>query len=138
MHEDFKREIVSSGPSDRSFGITFAVVFSLIGFVPALRHHSIRWWAVGISAAFLIVTLTAPSILREPNRLWMKLAALLNRVMSPVMMALVFYLAVLPTAIVLRMMGKDPMRTRFERDAQSYWIPRDPPGPAPESMARQF
>ena len=138
MHEDYRREVSSSGPSDRSFGITFTVAFALIGLVPALRHHPVRWWAVGVSAAFLVVSLAAPSILREPNRWWMKLAALLNRVMSPIMMALVFYLAVLPTALILRMLGKDPMRKRFDRGAASYWIPRDPPGPAPDSMARQF
>ncbi len=138
MHEDFKREIESSGPSDRSFGITFCIAFALIGLAPALKHHPIRWWAVAISAAFLLISIAIPSILREPNRLWMKLAEVLSRVMSPVMMALVFYLAVLPTAFILRMLGKDPMRKRFDRAAPSYWIPRDPPGPAPESMARQF
>src|SRR3954454_20571706 len=113
MHEDFKREIPEAGPSDRSFGITFAVVFALIGFVPALRHHPVRWWAVAIGAAFLVVSLAAPSILHRANRLWMGLAMVMNRIMSPIVMGLVFYLAVLPTALIMKMMGKDPMRVRF-------------------------
>jgi hypothetical protein len=138
MHEDFKREVELSGPSDRSFGITFAVAFAVIGVLPSLRHGSVRWWALAVSSAFLAVSVVAPSVLHQPNRWWMKLAAVLNRVMSPVVMAVVFYLAVLPVALILRMLGKDPMRVRFDRAATSYWIPRDPPGPAPQSMSRQF
>ncbi len=138
MHEDFKREIEPTGPSDRSFGITFAVVLALIGLLPLWRNHPVRWWALAIGAAFLIVSFTKASILHQPNRLWMGLAMILNRIMSPIVMGLVFFLAVLPTSLIMRMLGKDPMRLRFDRDAGSYWIPRTPPGPAPDSMSRQF
>src|SRR5215468_7429962 len=99
MHEDFKREIEATGPSDRSFGLTFAAVFALIGLVPLWRHHPVRWWALGISAGFLLVSIAAPSVLHRPNRLWMGLAMILNRIVSPIVMGLVFFLAVLPTSL---------------------------------------
>jgi hypothetical protein len=138
MHEDFNREYGPSGPSDRSFGVTFAVFFAMVGLLPLFRRHSVRWWAIGISVAFLVVSIAAPQILHQGNRLWMGLARLLNRVMSPIIMGLVFYLAVLPTGLILRMLRKDPMRREFEPKAESYWIPRTPPGPPAESMSRQF
>ena len=138
MHEDFKRELPSTGPSDRSFGFTFAIFFAVIGLLPLLRHHSVRWWALALSAVMIVISLVKPAILHEANRLWMGLAAVLNRIVSPVVMGLVFLLAVFPTGLVLRMMGKDPLRRRFDPQADTYWLPRQPPGPAPESMSRQF
>jgi len=138
MHDDFHREFQSSGPSDRSFGVTFAVFFALVGLAPLFRHQPVRWWAIGISGALSIVAIAGPRVLRPANRLWMGFAAVLNRVMSPVMMGLVFYLAVFPTGLIMRMLGKDPMKRRFEPEADSYWIPRTPPGPPADSMPRQF
>ena len=136
MHEDFKRELPPGGPSDRNFGITFAAFFALIGLAPLLKHHPARWWAIAISAGFLLVSAAIPSILRPANRAWMGLAHLLNRIVSPIVMAVVFVVAVLPTGLILRMLGKDPMRVKFDRNAGSYWIARPPS--APESMSRQF
>lgn len=138
MHEDFKRGLPPGGPSDRSFGITFAVVFALIGLAPLVRWHPARWWALGLSAAILAVSLLKPAILHHANRAWMGLAGILNRIVSPVVMGLVFFLAAIPTGLILRMLGKDPLRLRFDRQAETYWLARQPRGPAPETMSRQF
>ena len=63
---------------------------------------------------------------------------LLHACISPVMMGLVFYTTVTPIGLVRRLLGKDPLRLRLDRDAVTYWIERDPPGPAPDTMPRQF
>ena len=118
--------------SDRSFGFTFAILFSALG----LWHLRIGWLAAG--AIVLLITLIQPSALAPSNRVWTRFGELLNRIVSPLVSALVFFVAVTPTALILRWKGKDPLRLKLEPAAPSYWIPREPPGPAPESMIRQF
>ena len=137
-HEDLSREDEVEGSSDRSFGVVFAVVFLIIGLLPLLHSGSVRWWSVGVSAAFGAVALTIPSVLAVPNRLWMKFGLLLAKVVSPIALGILFYLVFMPVGLVMRIANKDPLRLRFDPAAKSYWIPRDPPGPAPTSMTNQF
>jgi hypothetical protein len=72
------------------------------------------------------------------NRLWLKFGLLLHKLVNPIMMAFVFFGAVLPTGLIMRALGKDPLRLKRRPDANSYWIERHPPGPAPKSMKDQF
>jgi hypothetical protein len=137
-HEDLTREEEVEGSSDRSFGIVFAVVFLIIALLPLLHAGAVRWWSVGVSAAFAVVALTIPSILAVPNRLWMKFGLLLAKVVSPIALGILFYLVFTPIGLVMRMAGKDPLRLKADPDAKSYWIDREPPGPPPQSMTNQF
>jgi len=68
----------------------------------------------------------------------MKLGDILHRIASPIALAILFYGVVTPTGLLMRLFGKDPLRLRFDREAKSYWIAREPPGPAPESLKDQF
>ena len=137
-HEDFTRKIEHKGPSDRSFAITFAVVFALIALAPAIHGRPVRFWPLGVAAVFLIVGLTRPALLNSANRAWMRLGLLLSRVMSPVVMALMFWLAITPLAWIMRLFGANLLHLGLEPANPSYWIERDPPGPSPESMSQQF
>lgn len=124
--------------SERSFGIVFACVFALIGFVPWLLGHGWRPWALIVAAVFLAVALVYPRLLAPLNYVWFKFGLLLHHIVNPVIMALIFFGAVLPTALMVRAFGKDLLRLKRDPQAKSYWIEREPPGPAPESMTRQF
>ena len=137
-HEDFHREEVQRLPSNRSFGIIFAVVFLVIGAAPAVRRHEVRWWALAFSLGFLVLGAMQSPLLTPLNRLWMRFASFLHRLISPVILGLVFATTVIPVGLILRWLGKDPMKRRWEAQMPSYWIPRTPPGPAPESMKNQF
>jgi hypothetical protein len=137
-HEDLTREDEVEGSSDRSFGIVFAVVFLIIALLPLLHAGAVRWWSVGVSAAFAVVALTIPSILAVPNRLWMKFGLLLAKIVSPIALGILFYLVFTPIGLVMRMAGKDPLRLKADPNAKSYWIDREPPGPPPQSMTNQF
>ena len=97
-----------------------------------------RWWAMVIAAAFLFAGLALPRILRPLNSVWLRFGLLLHRITSPIILAMLFYLTVLPTGLVMRALGKDLLRLRFDRNARSYWIERSPPGPEPESLRNQF
>ncbi len=86
----------------------------------------------------MLAAIVAPKVLHPLNRVWTSLGLLLGKVVNPIVMGVVFLLAVTPIAVILRLLGKDLLRLRRDPAADSYWIPRDPPGPDPASMSRQF
>jgi hypothetical protein len=124
--------------SNRTFGLVFAAFFALIALLPMLRGHAVRRWALPLSALFLLAGLAAPKILAPLNRTWTALGTLLHAIVNPLVLGVLFYLVFTPFGWVLRRMGKDFLRLRPAPGAASYWIPRQPPGPPPESMSRQF
>lgn len=125
--------------SDRSFCFVFAGVFAVVGLWPLVRRgEPLRGWALGVAAAFLLIGLTVPGIMHGANRLWMRFAALLSKITNPIITGLMFFLIFTPVAWMIRMAGRDPLRLRKDPGAKSYWIPRDPPGPDPATLARQF
>jgi len=137
-HEDLSRKHVARGPSNRNFGFVFSAFFLLLGLAPLRKHQPVRWWALGIAGAFLVATLLVPGLLAPLNRLWMKLGHLLGRITTPIVTGLLFYLVFTPAGFLARLLGKDPLRLRFDPKASSYWQERRPPGPPPEDMANQF
>jgi hypothetical protein len=115
-----------------------AGAFAVLWVWPWIRHgHSLRWWAFGLALAFLILALAAPAWLAPLNRLWFKFGLVLQKVVSPIIMGLLFFGAVLPVGLIVRLRGKDPLRLK-RSDEPTYWIAREPPGPAPNSMSKQF
>ncbi len=138
FHEDLDRHDEVKGSSERSFGIVFAVVFGLVGLWPLTGGGWPRWWALAVAALFLVVALARPKLLKWPNRLWFLFGQLLHRIVNPIVMGLMFFTTVLPIGLILRAVGKDLLHLRFDPDAESYWMRRDPPGPGPGTMTRQF
>lgn len=139
MHEHTPRhtsQIQSS--SDRSFGFVFAAVFLIVALYPLLHAAGIRIWAVVISGLFLLLAALVPQVLAPANRLWTKFGLLLHNIVSPLALGILFFLVVTPTGLLMRLFGKDPLRLRFDPAADSYWIKRDPPGPAADSLKNQF
>ena len=137
-HEDLTRVERVEGSSNRSFGLVFAVVFLMIAAWPILDGRALRWWAVVIAATFALLAVLYPSVLTLPNRWWTKFGLLLGKVVSPIALGLLFFGVITPLGAVMRLTGKDPLRLQLDRKTDSYWIPRDPPGPPPESMTNQF
>ena len=137
-HESYERQDDVEGISNRSFGLVFAFLFAAVGFLPLLSGRGVRSWALLIGALFLATALFAPTILEPLSRLWMKFGLLLHRLISPVALGVMFFLVITPIGLIMRMLGKDPLRLKSDHSAQSYWIPRDPPGPPPESLKDQF
>jgi hypothetical protein len=137
-HEDFSRTHQVKASSNRSFGWVFTAVFLIIAAWPLVSGGTVRWWSLFVAAAFALVTAAAPNLLALPNRLWLRFGLLLNRIISPVVLALLFYLVVTPMGALMRVFGKDSLRLRRHGSDASYWIKRDPPGPKPDSMNHQF
>ena len=137
-HEDLNREEHIEGSSDRSFGVVFAIVFVVIAAWPLMAGNGVRAWAIVVAGAFALAAVALPSLLAVPNRLWMKLGLLLGKIVSPVALGILFFGVFGPMGIVMRWLGKDPLRLKLDANAASYWIAREPPGPPPESMTNQF
>ena len=137
-HEDLTREEHVEGSSDRSFGFVFAVVFVIVAVWPLWYGGGLRWWSVGVAAAFAVVAVVIPRVLAVPNRLWMKLGLLLGKIVSPIALGILFYLVFLPIGVLMRLAGKDPLKLKRDAAAPSYWVDREPPGPPPTSMTNQF
>ena len=137
-HEDLTREEHVEGSTDRAFGLVFAGVFLLIAVWPLFHGETFRWWSCGAAAIFAVTALAKPALLSGLNRLWIKLGVLLGKIVSPIALGLLFYLVLTPLGAVMRLTGKDPLRLKFDAAAGSYWIQREPPGPAPGSMTNQF
>lgn len=139
MHEHTQKHInETKGSSDRAFGLVFTIVFGIIACYPLLSGGAIRLWSLIVAGIFLVLALLIPAVLAPANRLWMKFGELLHRIVSPLALGIVFYVTVLPTGLLLRLFGKDPLRLRLDPTAESYWITREPPGPAAESLNNQF
>lgn len=138
LHEDLRREEKVEGSSDRSFGLVFAGVFTIVGVVKLWLGSmwSLPWFAA--AALVLAIAFARPALLAPFNRLWTRFGLLLFRIINPVIMLLIFVVCFVPMGVVMRLFGWDPMRRRLDPDASTYWIPRDPPGPAGESMKNQF
>ena len=137
-HEDLSRTQHVESSSNRAFGLVFAVLFLAVTLWPLLHRESPRWWALGVSSVFALIALLKPTLLAGLNRLWTKLGLMLGAIVSPVALGILFYGILTPLAALARLKGNDPLRLKRDASAQSYWIPREPPGPPPDSMTNQF
>ncbi|HTH17378.1 MAG TPA: SxtJ family membrane protein [Magnetospirillum sp.] len=124
--------------SERSFGLVFAAFFVLVGLWPLKNGGEVRVWALGAAAGFLLAALVAPKALKPLNLVWFKLGLALHKVVTPVVMGLLFFVTVTPVGLLMRATGQDPMRLKRDPKARSYWIERTPPGPSAASMKNQF
>lgn len=140
-HESYDDHFKAEGPSDRSFGLTIGIILIAIGAFQLLaRGAQLETAAIfaGPGALLVILAVLAPQSLALPNRLWMKLGELLARIMNPIIMLLMFVILFVPPALVMRLIGRDALRLRPDPDAKSYWLDRDPPGPAPNTIVNTF
>ena len=120
--------------SNRSFGIVFFIVFILIAFYPLINQGEIRIWSVLISLLFLILGIINSKILTPLNKVWFKFGIFLGKIISPVVMGIIFFLVVTPIAFLMRMLKKDLLNLKFNKNS-SYWIKKTDPK---STMKNQF
>ena len=121
--------------SEKSFGIVFSFVFLMIALYPLTNSQNIHFWAISISFIFLLLGLLVPKTLVLPNKIWFKFGLILGSIIAPIVMALIYFITVLPIGLIMRLLGKDILKQKLDKSMDSYWVKRDEPL---GSMKNQF
>ena len=120
--------------SNRSFGIVFFIVFLIIALYPLTYNGEIRFWSAIISLIFLLLGLFNSKILTPLNKLWFKFGIFLGKIISPIIMGIIFFLVVTPIGLLMRLLGKDLINLKYNNN-KSYWIEKKGPK---SKMKNQF
>ena len=120
--------------SNKSFGIVFFIVFVIISIYPMLKGDSLRMWSLGVSIIFLVLGLLNSKILSPLNKLWFKFGIFLGKIISPIIMGIIFFFVVTPTGYLMRLFKKDVLSLKFN-DNKSYWVEKNGPK---SKMKNQF
>jgi len=120
--------------SNRSFGIVFFIVFLLIAIYPLIYTGEFRLWSLIISFIFLILGILNSKILTPLNKLWFKFGIFLGKIVSPIIMGIIFFFVVTPIGILMRVLGKDVLNLKYHNN-KSYWIEKTGPK---SKMKNQF
>ena len=132
---EISRHLSTEKSSEKSFGVVFSIVFLIVALYPLINSEGLRVWAIAVSIIFLLFAFLAPKILVLPNKFWFKFGLLLGSIVAPIVMAFVYFVTVLPTGLIMRLLGKDLLKQKLDKNAKSYWIKRtEPMGP----MKNQF
>ena len=121
-------------PTNRNFGIVFTIVFLIISFWPLLNNGDIRYWSLIISFIFFVLALINSKILTPLNKAWMKFGLILGKIVSPLVMGIIFFFVVTPTGIIMKLLRKDLIKLKKNND-ESYWIEKKD---IKSSMKNQF
>ena len=121
-------------PTNKNFGIVFSIVFLIIALFPLINDGSLRIWSLTVSMVFLFLGLINSKILTPLNKIWFKFGLILGRIVSPVIMGIIFFLVVTPIAFIMRLVGKDLLNLKFNKH-KSYWIEKTGPK---SNMKNQF
>ena len=120
--------------SNRSFGVVFFIVFLLIALYPVINKEEIRVWSLIVSLIFLVLGLLNSKILDPLNQIWFKFGVFLGRIISPLIMAIIFFFVVTPIGLIMRTLRKDILNLRFNTK-KTYWIEKTGPK---SKMKNQF
>ena len=120
--------------SNRSFGIVFFVVFLIIALYPLAHGGETRIWSIIISIIFLILGLLNSKILAPLNKIWFKFGIFLGKIVSPLIMGVIFFLVVTPIGLIMRLLGKDLLNLKYNQ-GKTYWIEKKGPK---SKMKNQF
>ena len=120
--------------SNKSFGLVFFVVFLLISLYPLLNDENVRLWSLIVSIIFLVLGILNSVLLSPLNKLWFKFGILLGKIISPIIMGIIFFLVVTPIGLIMRLLGKDVLNLKYN-DYKSYWIEKTGPK---SKMKNQF
>ena len=120
--------------SNKSFGIVFFIVFLLIGIYPLLNQEDVRIWSLVISSIFLILGLLDSKILNPLNKVWFKFGILLGKIVSPLVMGIIFFIVVTPIGLLMKLLKKDLLNLKFNKH-NSYWVEKKEPK---SKMKNQF
>jgi len=111
-------------PSNRNFGLVFFIFFTIISIYPLINNGDIRYWTFFIAITFFILGIFDSKLLMPLNKMWMKFGLFLGKIVSPIVMGIIYFLVVTPTSLILKIFNKDVLNLKIN-NGSSYWIKRD-------------
>jgi hypothetical protein len=125
-------------PSNKKFGVFFSIVFILVAIYVYWRFkNNSAIFALILSTFFAVAAFLAPQLLNPLNCLWYGFGLLLGKIMSPIVLGIIFFVLITPISLVTRLFGRDEMKMK-KRSVESYWVDRSPPGPSSDSFNNQY
>ncbi len=125
-------------PSNRKFGWFFAAVFAAFGaYAYRKAWGELAATVLILSVLFAAAALVAPQLLSPLNRLWYALGLLLGKIVSPIVLGIIFFVLITPISLITRLFGRDELKMK-KRPVDSYWVDRSPPGPSSDSFKNQY
>ena len=106
----------------RKFGITLGIVFGLFGGLFLWRGKPYYFFLFVLSGIFLFFGFLLPLVLKPIHKIWMMIALVFGSIMTKVILCVLFYLAITPLGLLLRLSGKDFLDLKFDKSANTYWI----------------
>lgn len=136
--ENYDREELVKTSSNRSFGLVFSAVFFILAYFAWKKGSAYLplWVCSGFLFLFFAVFLS--NFLAPLNIAWSKFGLLLHKIVTPVVMSLMFFVVFAPIGCLLRVLNKLSLKKGFDSEVQSYWITRQDPGPKSETMKLSF
>jgi len=101
---------------------------------PLLNNDQIRYWALFVSILFFLLGIINSKLLTPLNQTWFKFGLFLGKIISPFVMGIIFFLVVTPIGLLMRIIKKDLLNLRFNKN-KSYWIEKGGPK---SKMKNQF
>jgi hypothetical protein len=134
----FSKHNAPQRPTNQKFGWFFTAIFAFAAGYAYLKLPGVWLYVLlGCSLVTAIVTAVAPRLLTPFNKLWFGLGILLGKIVSPIVLGVIFFGLLTPIAIITRLFGRDVLSMK-KRQVSSYWVDRQPVGPQPESFKNQF
>ena len=120
INSNIKTEI----PSEKSFGVVFSIIFLIICLYPLIHGEPYRLWSLILSILFLFLAFIVPRTLIALNKLWFKFGLLIGSILAPIILGILYFVTVVPTGLIMRLLGKDLLNRKIDKAAKSYWIIR--------------
>ncbi|MEK6627157.1 MAG: SxtJ family membrane protein [Bdellovibrionota bacterium] len=134
-HENYNRAEKLKPGSEKNFGITLGSAFLLIALLPLISKNHPRFWALIVTVTFYGLAFIRPSLLKMLNILWLRLGLLLNALVSPIILLLLYFVAFIPTGLLLKLFKKDILDLKINKNSDTYWIKSES---STNSMRDQF
>jgi len=117
------------------FALIWAMIFFVSAFFPLVRHAAIRQERLILSIIFIIISFACPSILTGFYKIWIKIGDLIGGIVSKLIIVIMFYAIFTPVSFVLKLLNKDLLNKKIDKNIDTYWINRKI---QPGSLKNQF
>ena len=125
MTQDLRSHHSIESSNERSFGIVFAIFFAILSIYPVINKKDINLYLLILSIIILMIGIFKPSLLYYPNKIWFKFGIFLGKIVSPLVMGIIFFFTVTPTGMIMKLLRKDLLKKKFDVKVRTYWVKKN-------------